>query len=269
MNRYVLICWAFASASGYCYGQNPDFSLGARSSALSGTNVTLADGWSLVNNVAGMAESEITTGRLTYRDRYGILSLQTLGLVIQHPVSLSTVGIGLYRYGDPVFNQQKLSIGAANKIGFISLGLSGSILQYSFEGVGTKSVVVMEFGGMIDLIPKVTIGAHVFNFNLARIQSLEPVPVIMKIGAAYEVTSELDFFTEVNQILNYDPIFSFGFEYMLVNWMVLRTGVRTTPFSGSAGLGFNHKGFLLDYSFSNRQILGNIHEITLGYDLYR
>ncbi len=245
--------------------QDGDFRLGARTSGLGGVSTTLEDGWALNNNIAGIGRLDHSMAMLSYQNRFNVSSFQVIGGGYVQRMGFGNAGVSFYKFGDDLYSQQKMTIGYANHIDMVSLGIAASIVQVSIEGLGTESAVVIEFGGMADITKQLKFGAHVFNLNQADLAEDIPVSTVIKAGIAYLPIEQLSLSLEVQKDLEFDEIVRIGLEYEVIKNVWLRTGISTNPFKSAFGAGFLWRNFTLDYAFNDQSDLGVIHEFSLGY----
>ena len=236
---------------------------------MAGASVTLSDAYSLFNNVGGLGKVENHSVFASYQNRFGISSLQSIGAGAIYQSSFGNAGLGVYKFGDDLFSQQKIHLAFSNQIQLVSLGVGVDILQYDVSTVGTEQVVTIQFGGIAEITKQFQFGAHIFNLNQAKLieETGEKVPTVMKAGLSYRPSNELMINLEVEKDLDFDEIIKAGIEYQVVENVFLRTGVSTRPFLNAFGLGFYPKQLILDYAYSRESDLGAIHELSLGYRL--
>lgn len=245
--------------------------MGARQAALGGASVTIADQWSVFNNVGAIGRMDGDVAFTSYQNRYGISELSTMGAGYVRDLGASAVGLGVYRFGDEFFSEQRLNIALGHQLDRVSLGISADYLQYNIATVGTRGVFVVEFGGVAELTKELSFGAHIFNLNQAKLVegTTERLPTVMKAGLSYRPSADLLFNIETEKDLDFDEVFKAGLEYRIIEKVYVRTGFRTAPFNGAFGLGFHPKQFQFDYAFSNDSNLGAIHELSVSYRFKR
>ncbi len=259
----ALLCLACLIISFSTTAQNGDFRLGARSAGLGGTSSTLVDGWSIFNNIGALGALEQSSGMLSYQNRYDISAFQVVGGgYVQHTRPFNA-GVSFFRFGDDLFNQQKMSLAIGNSFDQVSLGLGVSFVQYSIESLGNQQAIVLEFGGLAALTEELTLGAHAYNITQSRLSDEETLPTVLKAGLAYTPTSDLLISVEVQKDLDFDAILRAGLEYEIVKHVWIRTGFGTEPFKSAFGAGWQWKSFVIDYAFNDQTDLGAIHEFSL------
>jgi len=258
----LLACFTFHAIS-----QDGTYHFGARNASLAGASVALGDEYSLFNNIGGLGRVENHHIFAGYQSRYNLSEFQVIGGggIFHH--KLGNAGIGYYKFGDDLFSQQRLNIAVGNKIQMVSLGLGVDWIQYNITSIGTKQVLSIQFGGIVELSSKFIIGAHISNLNQATLVSDtgEQVPTVMKAGLSYRPTSELMLNAEVEKDLDFDEILKAGIEYHIIEKVIVRTGIRTNPLVSAFGAGFRPKNLKFDYAFTNDSKSGNTHEFSLSY----
>jgi len=260
----VFVCLSATSQSG-------KFPMGARNTSLGGASVTIADQWSLFNNVGALGRLEGDAAFTSYQNRYGINELSIMGAGFVRDFGSSAAGVGVYRFGDEFFSEQRVHVAFGHQLDLVSLGASVDYLQYNIASVGTRGVFVFEFGGVAELTKQLSFGAHIFNVNQAKLVegTEERVPTVMKAGLSYRPSDDLLFTIETEKELDFVEVFKAGLEYRIVEKVFVRTGLRTAPFNGAFGVGFHPKQFQFDYAFANDTHLGAIHELSVSYRFKR
>ncbi|MFY0651754.1 MAG: hypothetical protein JXQ96_06955 [Cyclobacteriaceae bacterium] len=262
----LLIGFVIGMSTG-AFGQRGQFDLGARANAMGNASVTLADGWSMFNNIGGLARVENTMAFFTYQNKYGIPEFKTMGGGFAKPLLNGVAGVGVFRFGGDFYNEQKINLGFSNQFGFTSLGLNVNYLQYNIEGQGSKGMVMLDFGGLATITEQLVFGAQITNINQAELSSFsgEKVPTVMTAGLSYRPSEGLMLNAEVEKDLDFDAYFKIGLEYEVIEKLTIRTGLVTEPFESAFGIGFAPSAFDADYAFRNNPNLGDIHELSITY----
>lgn len=267
MKRHLSL-WLFSLMIGLsANAQNGNYSMGARAAAIGGASVTVGDEWSLFNNIGGLANFSEKAIFTSFKNKYGISEFTSLALGAAYPMVGGTAGLGMFRFGDDLYNEQRLNLGYSNQFGIVSLGLNVSYYQLNIEGAGSRKTVMIDFGGRAKLTDHLYFGAHVSNLNQAKLSTIsdERIPTIMKTGLSYRPSSDLMLNAEVEKVVDQDAVLKIGLEYQILDQLSLRTGFHTHPFESSFGLGFHPGKLKADYAYNNNPDLGGIHEISLGY----
>ncbi len=246
------------------FSQVADYHGGARSLGMAHTDQTYTDGWSAFNNIAGISALKNTTAVFSYTNRYGLSGLGSMAAGLVAPVgNIGNITLNVFRFGDRFYNEQKLGLGYANKIGFVRLGIQLHYLQLNVEGLGRTDTWVLGFGGIVELIKKMVFAAHIFNLNVARLEKGWYMPVIMQAGVSYRPAKSLMINAGMIYEVNGKPRWSGGLEYGIFEKLYFRAGVRSSPPAHFFGLGFCPGRFRFDYAFSRDFKLGFVHEASV------
>lgn len=251
------------------FSQNGNFEAGARSSGLANASVTVQDAFAIFNNISGIAKEETPVAVASYSIPAGISAFRiaTAGFIVPKP--WGNTSISIYRFGDVLYNEQKLGLGYAHNLGMISLGAQVNYIQYSIEGYGNKGSVSIDIGGITELLPNLSFGAFISNINQGKVSSEgnddERIATIMRAGLTYTPIKPLALLSEVEKDINYKPNFKLGIEYEIVSHFFLRSGFSTAYRKGYYGLGFRSNRLHVDYALSNNIMTGNTHQLSLTY----
>lgn len=250
-----------------CCSQDGKFNFGARSAGMAGSSITLADEYSLFNNIGGIGKVSAHSVFAGYQNRYGIPEFQVIGGGAIYHSSVGNAGVGYYKFGDHNFSQQRIHLAVGNAFQMVSLGLGADLIQYTISAIGTRHVLALQFGGVAEITSKIHLGAHIFNINQAKIDegTSERVPTLMKTGLSYRPSNELMINVEVEKDLDFEELVKLGMEYEVVTDVFLRTGLTTEPLITAFGIGFHPQNLQFDYAFSNDSRLGNTHDVSIAY----
>jgi hypothetical protein len=271
MDRYVrffvMISWfGGLPLAGYAGNDNPV--IGARAAGLSNAAVTLADVWALSNNVAGIGKLEKPELGAYAENRFMIQGFNTVAFQAVYPTEkYGVAGLDLYRFGDHLYNEQRLGLGYAHQIGPVSLGVKADLLQVRIQGLGSRKTVAFSFGGHSEVVPDLVVGAHIYNVNQARLADAEDerVPTVMKAGLSYRPSAKLMLNVETEKQLDLPADFKAGVEYRIIDKLALRTGFSTLAQSATFGAGFRARHLEVDYAMGARTALGLSNHLSVSY----
>lgn len=249
--------------------QEGDFSMGARSTGMAGSSITIGDAWALFNNIGGLSYHTEQSAFISYQSKFGISELSSMAAGYVHPIWNGTAGIGFYRFGSAQLSEQKAQLGFSNQFGIVSLGLNVGVYQINIEGFGSNQSLIIDFGGQARLTEQLYFGAHVSNLNQAKLskETGELVPTFMKTGLSYRPHENLMLNAEVEKSIDADAFLKIGLEYKIIDQVSIRTGIATNPFNSAFGVGFHPRKFIIDYSFQNDPTLGDVHELSIIYQV--
>jgi hypothetical protein len=135
------------------------------------------------------------------------------------------------------------------------------------EGYGSKGQFVAEVGVQAKPLKGLTLGAHVFNPNHAKLVDYnnERIPTIIRLGANYNFSDKVMIALENEKDISQKSIFKAGIEYKVVKELYLRAGICTNPSLSSYGFGLNLQNLRIDVSASYHQVLGISPQFGLLY----
>lgn len=243
--------------------------MGARAGGLGYASSCVQDEWSIFNNVAGLAEVKKISASVTYDALPSFKSFNRVAATFTLPVKFGVAGVGIFRFGDEMYNEQIASLGFSNTFGLASLGLKLNYIQYNAEGFGTKGFISVSFGGIAQLTEKIFIGAHIINLNQPDISSAgdEKLPTILIVGTAFRLTPQTFITTELEKDLHFPVKWKAGAEYQFYKKFLCRTGFHINPSTAFFGFGFHPGKFKLDYVYQHNFTTGSRHQATVGYFL--
>jgi hypothetical protein len=242
--------------------------MGARVQGLGFASAALTDEWCVFNNIGGLAKVNQITTACTYEARPGIAAFNAMAAVAALPVSFGVTGVGIFRFGDDLYNEQLVTAGFSNTFGLASLGIRVNYIQYHAEGFGNKGVLSVGFGGIATLSPVFAIGAYITNINQPTLsEDDERLPTILTAGIAFTPSDKLLITAELEKDLEYTLVWKAGLEYAFYKKFSFRTGFNLEPNAAFIGLGFKPEKFRLDYAFMQNSEQGSRHQATVAYRL--
>jgi hypothetical protein len=268
--KIIVTIFLTGSICQYAASQSTSTLIGARSNGMAYASSCVGDAWSLFNNVGGMAKTEHLTTAFTLDAQPAFKPFNRSAAVVAIPFSFGVSGIGAYRFGDDLYNEQLLTVGFSNQFGLASLGLKVNYVQYNVVGYGRKDAVSISFGGIAQLSPKLSFGAHITNINqpvLSKDDQDEKLPTILNAGVAFKPTDKVFITTELQKDLSFEALWKTGIEYKIHKKFFLRTGIHVNPNAGFFGFAFHTKKLLVDYAYSHFSNLGAKHQASIGFSL--
>jgi hypothetical protein len=229
----------------------------------------LADEWSIFNNVGGLAKVDHPVAACTYDSRPSFAAFNRTAALFAMPTTIGVVGMGIYRFGDNIYNEQILSAAFSNSFGLASLGIKINYLQYHAEGFGNAQAVTVSFGGIARLTQQLSVGAHIININqpMIGLLSKERVPTELILGVGIELSEKTHIATEIEKDLVQDPLWKAGLENKLHKKIAVRCGFNLNPNAIFIGFGFNPKNFMLNYCLEYNMNLGISAQASVTYKI--
>jgi hypothetical protein len=247
----------------FCIAQNSTTAIGARANGTGYSSSCLDDGWSLYNNTAGLTGVKDLQAGFTIDRVQGFSPFNRLAAYTAFPLRQGTIAAGIFRFGDDLYNEQIASLGYGHRIGITSLGAKASIVQYSVEGFGRKSLVTFGAGGITQITSWLTIGAYITNLSQPEVEKGEPLPVLLIAGMTLKASENVSTMLEVEKDIDYAPTVKAGVEYTIHKKFTARSGVNFNPQTGFFGVGFKSAKYRIDYAYSFVPGVMQSHQSTL------
>lgn len=231
----------------------------------------LEDEWALFNNSAGLASTDRPIVAFSYEAHPSFNSFNRMASLFVLPVGPGVAAVGVYRFGDDIYNEQVLSVAFANTLGLASLGLKMDYIQYYAEGFGNAKALAVSFGGIARLTPTLSVGAHIVNLNQPKItkHTDEILPTLLIVGLRITPSKKIFVISEIEKDLSHDLTWKTGMEYQVHKKIAARTGFNHRPQAAFFGLGLNTKKFDIDYALEYHFNVGPIHQASVSYQFQR
>jgi hypothetical protein len=257
----ILSCPFFLQA------QSSSTLMGARASGMAFASSGLTDEWSVFNNIGGLASVNSVCVSFSCDVQPTFKPFNKAAAVVAVPLKIGVAGMGVYRFGDDLYNEHIVTAGFSNTFGLASLGLKANYIQYNAEGLGGKGVFTISFGGIAKLTPRLSIGAHVININQPKISEeySEKIPTVLIAGVSFKPSENTLITTEIEKDLEYKPTWKTGIEHRIHKKFNFRSGFNIYPTSCFLGFGFKTKKFQMDYTYQYRPQIGSRHQASVGY----
>jgi hypothetical protein len=241
--------------------------MGARSSGMGYASSCLADEWSIFNNVAGIAQVKQRVAGFSYDAQPSFTSFTKIAAVFAMPLKIGVAGIGVYRFGDDLYNEQIVSGAFGSTFGLASLGVNINYIQYNTTGYGRKDAMSISAGGIANITPIISVGAYITNINQPTLSDVsgEHLPTVLTLGVLFKPISALNIATEIKKDLDYEATWKLGLEYTVHERFIFRTGFNLNPNAGFVGIGFKSKKFTFDYAYAHIIEMSGRHQATVGF----
>jgi len=243
------------------------FPIGAKSWGIGNATAALADRNSVFNNPAGLGFLKENFVSTSYHSRYNISGLQTLSLSSNYNTKFANVGLGIERFGDKLYNEQKLGLAIGKSTNLVSLGLKVSYFQVAIENFTSKNTLLTEFGVMTKFSPKIQFGFHAYNLTGAKLFASQHIPTILRLGLSFTPTKQILLVAEAEKNIELPMLIKAGIEYQIIKNFYLRTGMTSKLNHAHFGFGFQSKQFIFDYALSSHSALGFSNHLSISYQI--
>ena len=247
----------------FCFSQlvaqSLRYSLAQPSISLSAYSKNQNDPLSFTGNQAALAQSK-SAGIGVFGERRFLLSetsVYTLGAAL--PTSLGNFGIQLNYAGFKNYNENKIGLAYARKLGkLVDVGVQFNYYGYRIPAYGNASTINFEIGAMLHLTDKLNAGLHVYNPVGGKLgkNSNEKLAAAYKIGLGYDASDR--FFISSEIIKEEDKAVNIiaGLQYQFAKQFFAKAGFISGSTTAYAGAGIAWKNLRLDISASYHPQLG-------------
>ena len=243
--------------------------VGARAAALGGASLTFTDVYSAQNNQAGLGFLKNASVGAYYENRFLLKQLSYSSFVGALPIKKGAFGLTYTGFGYSAFKQSKLGLGYGMKLSEnFSAGVGLNYLTYRIGDIyGKASAFAVELGLQGKLSKQITVAAHIYNPNRAKITNYnnEKIPSQLRFGVQYKFSKQLLVLAEAEKSTYTNVNFKGGVEYAPAKEFYLRAGANSYPTQVAFGIGVNLEGLKFDLSSSYHNILGFSPQVGLSY----
>jgi len=204
---------------------------------------------------------------LAYTNRYNVESFRTMAVAGVMPFKNRSVGIGISRFGDRLFSESRLVLGAATHLSGVDIGARIGYVQIMTLGLETRGLPFLDFGVITKLTDELSIGASLHHINQPQVTEFEDerLPALVRAGIHYKPVERFNFYWETQKENAQKIAFQAGAEYEWHQGFFARIGFSSVPQKAYFGLGGTWKNLQLDYAFNTHPRLGLSHQVSISY----
>lgn len=269
--RVITICFTLAFLALNTFAGNENYLLGARQAGLANSTVALSDVWSTSQNQAGLGEIKSVSAGLAYENRFLIPEFGLKGLALAVPVGGGAFGLNVSSFGYSSYSESKIGIGYGRRLAEnLLIGVQMDYLRVQLGDIyGTQNTFVAELGMKANLTNKLSVAAHVYNINRAKLAAYndERVPTVLRLGGLYEFSEKVLLVAEVEKDIQKKASVKAGMEYHVTKPLYFRAGFSSEPFKTAFGVGLDLNLFKIDISTSYHPQLGFTPQMSLTYQM--
>lgn len=269
MTRKLYLVLLLTGISYLLEGANENFPFGGRQAGMANAAVSLHDFWAISHNQAGLANITEVTAGFYFENRYLTREMSFGAAALAVPAAGGVLGISTTWFGFSHYHETKTGVTYARAFGS---RLSAAVqLNYLYTFIGDNNgragILAAEAGMIYELLPRLYVGAHLFNFTQSRLPAVadEPVAAVLRLGASYFFAENLLLSVETEKDINQDPVFKTGIEYQIIQDIYVRAGLGTQPATNAFGFGIKTGNLKIDLASSFHQVLGYSPQVSLLY----
>jgi len=247
------------------YGQY-SFSTGAPSNGLAGAVCAIPDEIESLQSVASSAFAEHASISSHYKNHYLLPEIHTISAVGLFPVHKWVVGIAAQKMGPAHYQELTTGLSIAHSIAHTALGLRINWQELYIEGFKTQHALIFEFGGIVNLSPRLHFGASVYNFTLSKLDH-KLLPVVLRCGLNGKTNTPLVLSVELEKN-NYNPLsIKCAAQYEFSHRFKVSIGYAYPASKLHAGFIVSQQRIKVSYSLSWHMRLGLSQDFSIFYTL--
>lgn len=241
--------------------------MGARAAGIGYTTATISDDWSLFNNPGGLGKGKSSSINFACEAVPALAGANRLAASFVSTTKFGTIGVGLFRFGDMVYNEHLVSLGYGSQVENTALGARVNYIQYRAENFGTLTAFSFDLGGITQITPQIAVGAFITNLTQSKLIGTEgeQLPTKLTAGIRLQPTDKVFIAAEIEKDIAYQSTWKSALEYNFYMKLFFRTGFNLNPNAAFFGLGLHKKMLRIDYAIRFSQWMGVAHQISASY----
>lgn len=217
--------------------------LGARELSMGQATTVLPESpWSVFANPAMIEAGKPTVSFFGVR-YYGFSEITDLAAVVIYPLKFGSFGFGAHRFGDDLYNENRLRVAYKNAFQGFHYGV---LLNYNHVSIGGDYGSVGALGIDAGLAAQVAgglwIGAKATNLNRPMYGDYstgsEELARDLSIGLSYSLSDVALFSTDLVKDVRFPVSYRAGVEVTILGQLRGRAGITTEPVTFSGGFGY-------------------------------
>ncbi len=241
---------------------------GATTNGIGNAGVTMNNISAMYTNQAGTAFIEGWAVDVSADQRFGLEELTTFSFAAATSLNVGTIGIMVGQYGFDAYSEQKIGLSYARLLtSYLAIGGQFDVLGFKIDGFGNTYSYTAEIGLYSKLSNQIHLAAHIFNPTSSKLNEIEELDSRIKIGMRYIPSRKLDFFAEIEKIIDRNFQIKLGAEYAVLDNLDLMAGANLEISSFHFGFKYviqNHFTIAAAFSFNNNE-LGNSPGVSAQY----
>jgi hypothetical protein len=267
MKKLILLFFLNGTIGALTASDNYPF--GGRAAGMGNAAVSLYDFWAVSHNQAGLARMETAAAGVYVENRFMVKELSLGAGAFVLPTHSGVFGLSFTYFGYELYNESKVSLAYARTFGErFSAGIQLNYNSISIaEDYGRMGTLTFEAGILIDLLPQLCIGIHVFNPNRSKLADYndERIPSVLRMGFSYAFSDKVLFILETEKNILHTAGFRAGIEYRITEPIYIRGGIGTHPTSNAFGFGMELGDLIIDLATSYHHVLGYSPQMSFIY----
>jgi hypothetical protein len=244
---------------------------GVRAIGMANTFVAISDNpWAVNYNPAGLTQIyTFQCSAFIVPEQFGLEELRTTAIAAALPLSFSTLGLKVEKFGFDLYNETEFGTALAFRIDrYVSTGISINYNRLEIKGYGTEGNFTLDAGILAPVLERVKLGFSIHNITGTKIgKTAEKMTQVCSMGAAWFPLEDLLLSIEMEKNTRFPLSIKFGMEQIVFNVFAFRAGVANNPDKYSAGIALKYSFFEFGYAGYSHPELGWTHQIELSFRL--
>jgi hypothetical protein len=244
---------------------------GAVASGMGGASSAVAQSpWGVLSNPSLLTSiGNLYVTACVVPHRYGLTELAVGRMLLVVPSAWGTFGVSGAVEGFELYRETQIALSGAWQVGSgFQAGASVRYYHLAIAGYGTGMTVGIQLGFLLALGDLARVGFSAGNINAPGIGRLsERLPQSYRSGIALRPLRGFEIAVDLFKDILYPLQVQAGFQYELVQELMVRAGTSVEPSTFSVGLGFHLSTAVFDYALMQHPVLGISHSISVGVEL--
>jgi hypothetical protein len=226
--------------------------------------------WAINYNPAGLSQIyTLQCSAFIVPEQFGLAELRTTAIAAAVPLSISTLGLKVEKFGFDLYSETEIGIALAVKLDRnVSAGISLNYNRLAIKGYGTESNFTLDAGIFAPVLECVKVGFSIHNVTGTKIGKVaEKMPQVCAIGAGWFPLDDLQLSIEMEKDVRFPASIKLGMEQVVFHVIAFRAGVANNPDKYSAGITLKYLFFEFGYAGYSHPDLGWTHQIELSFKL--
>ncbi len=243
--------------------------IGPKNNACAGILLFESNAWTGFNHAASMPSiTKRCLGIMTTR-KFNKTNFQSMAIAAVLPYKKQHwVGLGVFRFGDAIYNFSRLNMAYAKQIGLFSLGISTELLIWHVSETSNTYKPIINLGGRAQILAqKLWIGAQTINLlqtNLRPSQQ-ETIPSVITIGMYYKPQQNVSLLAAYEIQTYQNPKPKLAIDYTFSPPLKIQVGIVGTTINYHAGFALTLKNWLINYAIISHPQLNFSQSIGLTF----
>ena len=227
--------------------------------SLSAYSLQQNDPLSFTGNQAALAQSKNAGIGVFGERRFLLGETSAYTLAVSLPTRLGNFGIQLNYAGFKNFNENKIGLAYARKLGkLVDVGVQFNYYGYRIPSYGNASTINFEIGALLHVTDKLNAGIHVYNPVGGKLgkNREEKIASAYKLGLGYDASEKFFISAEIIKEEDKQVNVTGGLQYQFAKQFFAKAGFISESGAPYAGAGVGWKNLRLDVSSSYHPQLG-------------